>query len=125
MMALVMLFINGHAVLASVTAEAHEHSLERVSTLVSWDTSDMTNLMEAHAWLAVLAEARRSRSRMTQGTLTESTVVSGIISDSAYCGWLPQGGVQQPKQIYTGGNNLLERLRILPLKQQAVDHSVF
>lgn len=72
-----------------MTPKAHEHSLDRVRTPVASCISNMTNLVEADTWLAVLAETRRSGTGMAQGTLTEPAVVSEMVSDSICVGRLP------------------------------------
>lgn len=48
--------------------------------------SEVTNLVEAHTWLAVLAEARCSRARVTKGTLAEATMVPDMLAMLPWCG---------------------------------------
>jgi hypothetical protein len=81
-----------------MTPKAHEHGLDRVRTPVASCIADMTNLVKADTWLAVLAETRCSRTGMAQGTLTEPTVVSGMVSDSICVGRLPPKGSGSPSK---------------------------
>jgi hypothetical protein len=47
--------------------------------LIALGISDVTYLMESHAWLAMFAKARRPRTRVAQGTVAESAVVSVVV----------------------------------------------
>jgi hypothetical protein len=122
-MALIVLLINAHTVLAGMASKAHEHSLDK-SVVVRHGYIELTYLMEAHAWLAVLAEARRSRARMAQGTLAKAAVVSSYYGQrkSALGSCLGEYSGGPNKQTNIKISNSLKRLRVLPLEEETVDH---
>jgi hypothetical protein len=85
---------------------------------------EATDLVEAHAWLAVLAEAGCPRPRVIKGPLAETAMVPG--SMLAMCRDVDMNlgkssAIQANKHC---DHNLLQRLRIFPLEQQTVDHLV-
>jgi len=82
--------------------------------------------MEAHTWLRVVTEARSPRARMTEGALAETTVVPVVIIVSVSSYLAVDGRTANQTNMHRDQlTNLLERLGILPLEQQTIDHDCF